>query len=363
MTAGAPFTLAALAAHAKRRWPDWFGCTAGTVRPLAAVGGPAHRSRLLVTLFADGEPAPRVFVKVALDRRESGFVRREAEAVEAVRRSMPPDVGGRAPTFLDREDWDGHAVAYTEAALGRRVPDPPVRHGRGRGSWRVYDRFLGQAFAWSARLADHSPQPAAHSPQSTARSPQSTAHSRQPAASSTADTPEVSVRRFADGHATSRHETAALEAFATAVEAAGLDMRPCWQHGDLALSNSLLDAGKFRFLDWEHAGPHHEPWLDVASAPVPLLSAGLRQAGGDVRGTLIELFGGRHRGGLVLRRRMQAHWRFPLPLAWGVALTCVRRTHQRVAEGRAQEPWATCARLLVADPEVRRRLDWLAPRW
>jgi hypothetical protein len=336
--------VTALVSYAAGKWPMWFGGhTAPAIESVILSGGPGHRRRALVFLLPSGHTRPAVVLKVAFSSEEAVFLAREFRALSEVRRDVDPSIQVSIPEPLSLDRVGEVVVLASRALEGRRLVVPGVA---GRGSLvasYLMRRFLARAFTWSGDLAR-------------------TNHAAPEGDES--DLVDV-VERFARLYPSAAAQGSRVSAFALAVGRARIRWRPSWQHRDIAVGNVISHRGVLRFLDWEHASAHSEPWFDVAYAPGTLTLLAQRQNRvASVRTAALAVLGVDAWAGSVLRREMERAWSHPLPLAWAVALVAMSTALRRQGDGReGWSDWGELALCLVADHEFRSAIDWLAPQW
>ena len=333
-----------LLARAEQQWTDWFHHRPdGRLEPLLLAGGPAHRGRVSVLLFAGGR-SPQAIMKIGFTRREGEFLEAEFEAMSKLRPLLPPRLASSMPRALDLYQKGQVTAVAAEVLEGERLLVPSLTGEVSTKARRIMDSYLRRSFAFARDLAEATAQPPSRN------------------AETLAGVVERFVAMFLEGEpATARR----VDSFGTAVAESGIEWLPAWQHQDVAVGNVLEHRGQLRFVDWEHASPGCQPWFDVAYAPIVTSHLAQRvDALPSVREAALAALGATTPIGSLLRMRMEEVWDYPLPLGWGVALTAMIAAMRRVDEGRAgSAEWADLVKMMVCDEDFRSELDWLVPRW
>lgn len=336
--------IGSLDTFVREGWDGWFGERAPRHLAHALLApGPWQGARAFVFMRAEGETAPRVFLKVAFDPGEGRHLLREFGALSRVRPSVDARLRQGIPEALDLWMNGSTTVMAQRVLTGRRLLVP---HLLGRGSpaaRRLVARYLRGVFSWSGELG------------------RATTQGVELDGSALAETVELFLAATGGDGAAAR-----LRSFGRALERSGLRWRPGWQHRDVSVGNVLVHRGRPRLLDWEHAGEDAEPWFDVAYAPGAMSILARHQAGGreSIQDAALRALGPRAWPGSLLRREMRRAWTHPLPLQWAVVVTMMKTALRRLDGGQeGSPPLADLAVALFADDELRRSLAWLAPEW
>lgn len=326
-------------------WSGWFAeDPPRSLCPLFLAGGPAHRGRASLFLFADADASPRVVIKSAFTREEAKHLRGEFEALRSVRPVLPIDLTETVPRALGFTELDGKSLLATEAMAGRRLLVPHLGHPPSVYARRLFRRYHAEAIAWTRRLAD-----------ATAR----LHHTVDEGAL------EELTERFVVNSSRSSKEAGAVRAFGRALGRSHIRWCPVWQHGDLSVGNVLRHRGGLTLLDWEHASADSPPWLDASYTPVAAILLALGQdAPGSVSEVASRILGRGSWVGSILEDELGRVWNHPLPLAWAVTLTAMRVGLRQETAGRhGGDVWTAFALAALTDPEFRNRVSWLAPEW
>ena len=337
--------LDTLLARAKHEWHGWFPDeTVPVLEPILLAGGPAHRDRVSVLLFAAGRRVPQVIMKVGFTPREGVFLAAEFEAMDQLRPQLPSDLKSSMPRALDLFQAGGATAVSAQVLEGRRLLVPSLTGNVSTTARRMMDSFFRRSFAFSRDLARVS----------SSSTPLDVNH-----------LVEVTERFihmfFSDEPQVERR----IRSFGRTLGHTPIEWRPAWQHQDVAVGNVLEHRGQLRFVDWEHAGEGCQPWFDVAYAPIVTSHlAGRVDRLPSVRLAALAVLGSDTPIGLLLQERMEEVWDFPLPLSWGVTLTAMIGAMRRLDDERAESPeWADLVRMMLCDDEFRRHVAWLAPQW
>ena len=334
-----------LMARASQEWPRWFADEDDTrLLPMMLAGGPAHRDRISVLLFPEGEPKPRVIMKIGFTPREGEFLASEFGAMDQVWPQLPESLQDSVPRALDLYRTDGTTAMAAGVLTGNRLLVPGLTGDVPPKAREIMDSFFRRSFEFARALAESTTSPT-------------------PSDSATlAAGAEEFARRFLAQDP--EFESRVLD-FGRAISSAAITWYPAWQHQDVAVGNVLDDHGRLRFVDWEHAGPDCVPWFDIAFAPVVTSHlarrvdriASVEEAARGVLGPETAI-------GRVLRERMEEVWDYPLPLSWGVTLTAMEGAMRRLDDGREGSPeWVELVRLIMCDDDFRRQVAWMAPEW
>ena len=326
--------------HLVERWTDWFGAEPRLPFDyLVSRGGPAHKERLLIWIFEHRRAVPSVFAKAGLGEREARFVAREAAALDELQPHLSPAVAPHIPRHLGVVCAEGAAVLVQEAVPGRRLRVP----GTGSGvNWRAadlrsYRRFVHEAVHLSARLWAATPVSAREE----------------------ALTPEVLcgwVEEFRQLTSQQFNMDAACTRLSNHLGTVSIAARRGWQHGDLTLENTIKNRGRYVFLDWEHASRDREPWFDAASLPLALISQPRRRTALDLRQAACLTLSGEHAAGRIVVQALRSTWAQPIPISAALILLAMRQALLRAMDGRAWQPAARVAALLLTDAGVQRVL-------
>jgi phosphotransferase family enzyme len=327
--------------HADERWSEWFpGRSRPRFRAVVMAAGPAHRGRAFVFLVQwDG--TPELVFKVAFTDREVGFITQEYTTLSCLYPLLPISMRDQIPTPLEILQNRSSVALAVKALAGRRPLIPNLAGKSSLGGRLLTRRFFRASFNLSRRLG-------------------SVGGNGSPLGSAAlADT----VDRFLAAFSLERDQRLAFEDFRAAVAATHIQWRPGWQHGDLTVGNVLFHRGTIRALDWEHSSSDMEPWFDIAYTPIT--TAGLAQR----QGGLPSFVSAAHRVlrpgawvSEVLRPELARVWNYPLPVSWGIALTTMKACVRRLERG-GRPSLTDLAVALIADPDVRGSLGWIAPRW
>lgn len=327
-----------LLAIATTRWEEWFGTPTDKLLPAVFAGGPAHRDRAVLALLHPGEGAPTVVVKIGIGASEIRFVEKEYGALTRVSKAVAPAFSMTFPRPLLLHRSVDLAASFTTAVAGRRLATPALSGPSAVVTPAVLRLFTRRATTWSNELAA---QTAEASRDST----------------DIATLVDSFATRF-EPHTAHRQE---LDAFAGRISRERIAWTSSWQHGDLTMPNVLVDGGRLRVLDWEHAGPDRQPWLDAGTLPGMLAYLAKRQGAGA---TLVEaartVLSTRGRIGAVMASELKRAWHHPIPLGWGVTLAAM---HKALLQARNIEwpGWADLAVALLQDRSLRSELSWMAP--
>lgn len=324
---------------ATRHWTEWF--ESSPCRPLVRVvlaGGPAHRDRALLALFGAGDARPSVVVKVGLSAAEASFVEREFDALTKANEAVAPAFSTTFPRPLMLHRSGGYTASFTTAIAGRRLVTPAFRGPSAMATPAVVRAFVRRATAWSDELAA-----------------QTVTTSRD--AADIAALVDTFRARFGPQLSHERE----LDAFGRRVSIERIVWNDGWQHGDLTMPNVLVAHGRLRVLDWEHAGPDRQPWLDAGTLPGMLAFLAKRQGVGS---TLVEtakvVLSTKGRIGAVIESELRRAWHHPIPIGWAVTLAAMHKA--LLAARNIERPaWADLAIALVQDRSLRSQLGWMAP--
>jgi aminoglycoside phosphotransferase (APT) family kinase protein len=329
-----------LVPYATGRWSTWFP---GERPPTLEVGvliEPNHQHRPLVFLIPGSARTPRVVLKVALTKREAGFLGTEFQVLSQLRPMLPAGLRESIPDPLGLERTADRTVLVLRGMEGRRPLPPRFSRRPSVGGRAHLVRFIDSAFGWTRRLADATSRP------------------------TEVDEAALSdrVARFGAAFAKNGNEAQALRSFGRAVENTRIRWTPSWQHGDIGFGNALIHRGRVSFVDWEQARPSSEPWFDVSYLPLALAGMARRQRDEPSlqRATAWALAPGGWTGSII-RAQLRQRWDYPLPIAWAITLTSMWKALRLQREGRVG--WADLALGLVVDADLRREIAWMAPQW
>jgi hypothetical protein len=329
--------------YAANMWPRWFsGTRAPALQPLILAGGPAHKPRAIVFLFALGEARPSVILKVAFTEQEAGFLIQESRALAEIATAIPLNMRMSIPERLSIDRVNGTVVAAFRTLTGRRILVPDLWRPGWLGG-RLMRQFFFRTFEWTRELS---------------------LVTRQTAESDENELVDL-VERFLDVYRLEGSSMRDVQDFGRAVARSRIRWVPCWQHRDISVGNVLAHRKEFRFVDWEHAGPGSEPWFDVAYAPSATVLLSQRQRSGvALRGAALSILSPDSWVSALLRQEMNRVWDYPLPLSWAVALVAISTALRRERTGRIGWPdWAELALCMLVDRDFRKSVRWLAPQW
>jgi hypothetical protein len=330
-------------AYAAKMWPQWFsGTPAPALQPLFLSGGPAHKPRAIMFLFAVGEARPLVILKVAFTEQEAGFLIQESRALAEIARVLPLKMRRNIPEPLGTERANGTVVAAFRALRGQRILVPDL-WGPGWLGRRPMRSFFSRSFKWTRELS------------------LVTQESRESDENELVDLIDRFLSVYPLHGSPQRH----MRAFRGAIERSRIRWVPGWQHRDVSVGNVLKDRKELRFLDWEHAGPGSEPWFDIAYAPSATVLLSQRQRSGvPLRGAALSILSPNSWVSALLRHEMNRVWDYSLPLSWAVALVAISTALRRERTGRIGWPdWADLALCMLADRDFRKSVGWLSPHW
>lgn len=322
---------------AEREWTAWFpGATARDIRCAIIARGAAYPRRAVVAVFDGADREPRATIKIALGDKGT-FLERECDALAELRRIAPRTLCSTMPVPLGL-DWIGDSrIAAFSALPGRQVNLPSFLGSGGRlAVWRT-ERLLGRIMEWAASLRNVTPA----------------------SAGVRVRTDELH-KRFIALPGNRRAAARALHVLEEHIDSGVQQLHRCWQHGDLAVGNVLVDSSGVHIVDWECAADDYEPWFDQAYALAAMLFQAWSQ---NPRANLPELtrqvLDDRGWVGGLMRRTAAAHWRFPLPIGVGVATACMRTAVRSHANDRSGwERWQEMAGALLSGTSWRGG-EWL----
>jgi hypothetical protein len=330
--------------YAERMWPEWFpGRPWSALTPVVLAGGPAHQPRATVFAFARGEAKPSVIMKVAFTPTEATFLEQEFRALTEVHRAAAGPILETIPAPLGFDASGRGVILAIGAVEGRRLLVPNVTRRGSPSARRLMRGFLGRSFSWSEELAQAAKEKSAQGQERL----------------------EALVEQFVSVHNVPEPARSRMLSFGRALGRSRIGWTAGWQHRDVSVGNVLVHRGSLRLVDWEHAAPGCEPWFDIAYAPGAAVMLAQRQGqSASVREAALTALDRRHWLGAVLAGEMEKAWRYPLPLAWGVALTTMGTALRRERNGRVGwADWVDLALLIFSDDEFRDEVGWLAPAW
>lgn len=337
--------LEPLLARVRDQWPGWFDVrSAPSLDPLLLAGGPAHRDRVSIVVFAGRERRPRVIMKVGFSVREGAFLESEYRAMSTLRPQLPSALAGAMPRALDLYRSGRVTALSAEVLPGRRLLVPSLVGDVSRAARRMMDSLFRESFTFSRELA------------------RVTSSGTRRGADDLVEVIERFGRMFCSGDPSA---DGAVRSFAGSVGQADIDWRPAWQHQDIAVGNVLEQRGRLVFVDWEHGSDGCQPWFDVAYTPMVTAHLAKRvDSLPTIETAASAVLGSDTPIGSILQARMEEVWDYPLPLPWAVCLTTMIGAMRRLEDDRTVSPeWADFVKAMLTDEGFRTRLSWLAPQW
>jgi hypothetical protein len=331
----------ALLEHVRVRWPSWFPDQALPELEVAVISKrDLTPPRLTALVASPGERRPAVVLKLAFLDEDTGFLELEHAALCAVRSSIPPHLRPTVPKPLGLEPVAGLLVESVVGVGGRSPLVLPMRFHRSVLGSTLLRRYLRVTFEWTRKLAV------------------STGNGRY------ADERELVgiVDDFTHLMETSGASTRGLEQFRRELNRSQIRWQPCWQHGDLAPGNVLLDRRYLVVLDWEFARSDCEPWFDTAYNVLGLALQPLDQGiAKDAATSLLMTLSTQAWKGRATRDVLLESWAWPLPPAWVLPLTGMKVALRDEAGGRSRYlRWGHAVTELLTNREVRQSAAWIA---
>lgn len=319
-------------------WASWSQGRRGLTYRCALKG--TRQDRMTLFYFARESRSPDLVVKIAGDVGERVPAQAEFRALTQVRSALRLDAFDLAPEALGLHRGQRYSAVALTPVPGRRIALPLLT----RRSPSVLERRATLAYF---RMADTVSRQLGTSLSSSLQARPLGALSDQLA----------SFRSLGSVSDQARERLSALE---QRVATATGQYTPSWQHGDVAPGNLLVSRSGPRLIDWEAAGPHHQPWFDAAYSWLTIARLTQRQ-GSDWSASraLAHLHGEEGWLGRRLARETQRGWDHELPHRWAATFVAVELA---LTYGQAgQAAWSPYVEAMLTDDSVRSRCTWMVP--